>query len=154
MSEVHTYIETLKKIGINGIQIIQDGQEIGCFMKKEYKRQNQYSITKSFTSAAVGFAIEEGLFELNSKVCQLFDEAIKIEDPYWNMMEIRHLLTMTMGLETPILMGDSRKTLKESDWVSYVFRQKVTEKPGTVFQYNNAGPYLLGVLIQRKTEKI
>ena len=153
MSEVHTYIETLKKIGINGIQIIQDGQEIGCFMKKEYKRQNQYSITKSFTSAAVGFAIEEGLFELNSKVCQLFDEAIKIEDPYWNMMEIRHLLTMTMGLETPILMGDSRKTLKESDWVSYVFRQKVTEKPGTVFQYNNAGPYLLGVLIQRKTEK-
>ena len=80
MSEVHTYIETLKKIGINGIQIIQDGQEIGCFMKKEYKRQNQYSITKSFTSAAVGFAIEEGLFELNSKVCQLFDEAIKIED--------------------------------------------------------------------------
>lgn len=68
-------------------------------------------------------------------------------------MEIRHLLTMTMGLETPILMGDSRKTLKESDWVSYVFRQKVTEKPGTVFQYNNAGPYLLGVLIQRKTEK-
>ena len=77
MSEVHTYIETLKKIGINGIQIIQDGQEIGCFMKKEYKRQNQYSITKSFTSAAVGFAIEEGLFELNSKVCQLFDEAIK-----------------------------------------------------------------------------
>ena len=46
---------------------------------------------------------------------------------------------MTMGLETPILMGDSRKTLKESDWVSYVFRQKVTEKPGTVFQYNNAG---------------
>ena len=46
MSEVHTYIETLKKIGINGIQIIQDGQEIGCFMKKEYKRQNQYSITK------------------------------------------------------------------------------------------------------------
>ena len=37
MSEVHTYIETLKKIGINGIQIIQDGQEIGCFMKKEYK---------------------------------------------------------------------------------------------------------------------
>ena len=153
MSEIHTYIETLKKIGINGIQIIQDGQEIGCFMKKEYKRQNQYSITKSFTSAAVGFAIEEGLFELNSKVCQLFDEAIKIEDPYWNMMEIRHLLTMTMGLETPILMGDSRKTLKESDWVSYVFRQKVTEKPGTVFQYNNAGPYLLGVLIQRKTEK-
>ena len=46
MSEIHTYIETLKKIGINGIQIIQDGQEIGCFMKKEYKRQNQYSITK------------------------------------------------------------------------------------------------------------
>ena len=39
-----TIIETLKKIGINGIQIIQDGQEIGCFMKKEYKRQNQYSI--------------------------------------------------------------------------------------------------------------
>ena len=32
-----------------------------------------------------------------------------------------------------------------------MLRAPVIHKPGTVFQYNNAGPYLLGILIQRKT---
>ena len=35
-------------------------------------------------------------------------------------LSIRHLLTMTAGQQKPLLMGDSRKTLKETDWTSYV----------------------------------
>lgn len=151
--KVQTFDKTLEEISLNGIQIIQNGQETVCFVRKENERQNQYSVTKSFTSAAVGFAISEGLFELDSKVCELFDEGKEIKDTYWNMVKIRHLLTMTTGMEKPVLMGDSRKSLKEKDWVSYVFRQRVMRRPGTIFQYNNAGPYLLGVLIQRMTGK-
>ncbi len=33
----------------------------------------------------------------------------------------------------------------------YVLKAPVTHEPGTVFQYNNAGPYLLGILIERRT---
>lgn len=60
MSEVHTYIETLKKIGINGIQIIQDGQEIGCFMKKEYKRQNNILLRKVLPQRQLDLQLRRG----------------------------------------------------------------------------------------------
>ena len=56
---------------------------------------------------------------------------------------------MTQGFARPLLMGKERKLLLETDWVSYVCNCPVIHKPGTRFEYNNAGPYLLGVIIQR-----
>ena len=145
------YLEKVSDVGINGIQVIQNGQEIGCWMENEKQRQNQFSITKSFTSAAVGFAIHEGMFNLNTLICNLFEEADRVSGSHWKDMKIYNLLTMTMGVEYPLLMGNMRMNLTEKDWVTYIFRQNVIYKPGSVFQYNNAGPYLLSVLIQRKT---
>lgn len=50
-----------------------------------------------------------------------------------------------------MLMGAMRPKMVEKDWVKFVLNAKVVHEPGTVFQYNNAGPYLLGILVQRKT---
>lgn len=66
-------------------------------------------------------------------------------------MKLRHLITMSMGFENPMLMGAMRPKMVEKDWVKFVLNAKVVHEPGTVFQYNNAGPYLLGILVQRKT---
>ena len=144
-----TSFETLRGLSVNGIQILQRGQELGGYMDGTGGRQNQYSITKSITSAAVGIAISDGLFSLDDPVCMLLEEMRVSDKTYWHNVNVRHLLTMTIGLEKPLLMGDSRKQLREKDWVSYILEQKIVHKPGTKFQYNNAGPYLLGVLIQR-----
>ena len=141
--------ESLKNLSVNGIQILQKGKELGGFMEDMGGRQNQYSITKSITSAAVGIAISDGLLSLDDPVCVLLEEMRVSDKSYWRNVKVRHLLTMTMGLEKPLLLGDSRKRLKEKDWVSYILGQKVVHKPGTRFQYSNAGPYLLGVLLQR-----
>lgn len=59
-----------------------------------------YSVSKSFTSAIVGVAINRGLIHLDDKVLDYFPEmTIQNRDPWKEEMTIRDLLTMTAGLQ-------------------------------------------------------
>lgn len=144
-------LQEFNGLGLHGIQIIQDGKELFCAEKNPGARQNQYSITKSITSAAVGFAVSEGLFSLEDPVDYYFKEWESNLGSYGKDLKIKHLLTMTLGMESPVLMGDERVRMRGEDWISYVCRQPILWEPGSRFQYNNGGPYLLGVLIQKLT---
>ena len=114
--------------------------------------RNQFSVSKSFTGVAAGFAVEEGLFTLDDRVIDYFpDERPKTLTPQWEAMKVRHLCTLQLGFSGPYLMGYQRKTMKETDWVQFLFDQPLPDFPGRYFKYTNAGPYLLGVMIQRLT---
>ena len=115
-------------------------------------RQNQYSLSKSFTGTAAGFALAEGLFEMDTRISELLPDYMP-ENPCEALKElsVRHLLTMTAGQQRPLLMGDSRKTLKETDWTSYVLSVPFSDHPGRVFMYSNTGPYLISRIIEEKT---
>ena len=115
-------------------------------------RRNQYSASKSFTSIAVGIAQKEGLLSLDERICEAFSEDIP-ENPDENLQKatVRDLLTMALGQGKQYLMGGQRPLLEEKDWVKYVLKQPFTDEPGTKFLYNNAGPYLAGILVQRRS---
>ena len=53
-----------------------------------------FSVTKSLISTAVGFAIDEGLFHLNSGISEFFPEFEIPDSPEWNRITVRALLTM------------------------------------------------------------
>lgn len=136
---------------IRGMVIYQDGEQLLHYQPMPEMRQNQYSVTKSFTSTAVAFAVQEGMFSLDDHVLDHFKgDAPEQPSEFLKEMKLHHLITMSMGFESPMLMGIMRPQMVEKDWVKFVLRAKTAYKPGTVFQYNNAGPYLLGILIQRK----
>lgn len=141
-----------ENLAVRGLRVYRDGALIASYQPQPEERQNQYSGTKSFTSTACAFAIQEGLFTLDDYVLDHFrQDAPEAVSENLKQMRLRHLITMSMGFESPMLMGAQRPNMTEKDWVQYVLRAPVIHKPGTVFQYNNAGPYLLGILIQRKT---
>lgn len=141
-----------ENLAVRGLRVYRDGALIASYQPQPEERQNQYSGTKSFTSTACAFAIQEGLFTLDDSVLDHFrQDAPEAVSENLKQMRLRHLITMSMGFESPMLMGAQRPKMTEKDWVKYVLRAPVIHKPGTVFQYNNAGPYLLGILIQRKT---
>ena len=141
-----------ENLAVRGLRVYRDGALIASYQPQPEERQNQYSCTKSFTSTACAFAIQEGLFTLDDYVLDHFrQDAPETVSENLKQMQLRHLITMSMGFESPMLMGAQRPKMTEKDWVKYVLRAPVIHKPGTVFQYNNAGPYLLGILIQRKT---
>ena len=64
-----------------------------------------YSLTKSFMSTAVGFAVVEGLFGLDDLIVDLFPgQAPENPGPNLSRLKVRHLLTMTVGYEVePVL---------------------------------------------------
>ena len=141
-----------QNLAVRGMVVYQGGEIIGRYQPQPEQRQNQYSVTKSFTSTAAAFAVQEGMFSLDDYVLDHF-AADAPDAPSENLekMKLRHLITMSMGFESPMLMGAMRPKMAEKDWVRFVLHANVVHVPGTVFQYNNAGPYLLGMLVQRKS---
>lgn len=126
----------------------------GLVLSKDYDgdiRRNQYSASKSVTSLAVGIAVREGLLSLDEKLVDAFREDIPAE-PSENLQKatVRDLLTMGLGQAHGFLMGEQRPFLAEDDWVKYSLALPFDFVPGEKFVYNNVGPYLAGVLVQRR----
>lgn len=148
--KLQTFIEHTQKIPLLQMVVLQGGQEIA---RKEWEpeiRQNQYSASKSFTSAAVGIAVKEGLLRLDTRVADFFrDELPDHPSDALSELTLYHLLTMSVGQKEAHLMGTQRVRMAERDWVSYALRQEFSDIPGTRFLYNNVGPYLAGIMVQR-----
>ncbi|MFT6855855.1 MAG: CubicO group peptidase (beta-lactamase class C family) [Cyclobacteriaceae bacterium] len=105
-----------------------------------------HSVSKSFTSTAVGFAVKEELLSLDDLVVSFFPEKAP-KDPSWQWkeMRIRDLLTMNTGhLEEPRPLG-------QEDWVQFFLESEVELMPGTVFKYNSMATYILSAIIQKVT---
>lgn len=149
--ELQKFIDRTTKAGILGVKVTRHGEDIGKHLWDEECRRNVYSVSKSFTSAAAGIAIREGLLSLEEKLVDAFAEDIP-ENPgeYLCQATVRDLLTMCLGQETPGLMGVERPLYEEQDWVKMSLAFPFTCKPGTKFVYNNVGPYLAGMLVQRR----
>ena len=149
--DLQKFIKRVTSTGILGVVVTQNGEELGKYLWDEECRRNIYSASKSFTSAAVGIAVKEGLLTLEEKLVDAFADDIPQEPgEYLQQATVRDLLTMCLGQETPQLMGGQRPQYEEENWVRMALSFPFTDKPGTKFVYNNVGPYLAGVLVQRR----
>ena len=107
-----------------------------------------FSLSKSFTSTAVGFAVADGLFGLDDLVVDHFaDEAPAEPDENLRRMRVRHLLTMTTGnADDP-----TDRVVQTGNWVKAFLAEPVEHEPGTFFVYNTAGTHMLAALVQKVT---
>ena len=147
----HDFIFNLEGKRVTGVVLYQNGVKAEEYHFDDEHRRNQYSATKSFTALAVGIAEKEGILSLEEKIADCFPEALP-EKPSENLLAItvRDALSMSLGQDRAYLMGGERVHLKETDWVKYVLSGPVVNRPGSVFLYNNAGPYLAGRLVQKR----
>ena len=108
-----------------------------------------HSVSKTFTSTAVGFAIAEGLLSLDDRVVDLFPESLPahVSDTLAKVT-IRHLLTMNCGHgKDPT--GSIRNG--DGDWVKAFLEWPIDYEPGTCYCYNSLGTYLLSAAVQKVT---
>ena len=138
-------------LGLLGLKISQNGETLVHRIWDEECRRNVYSATKSFTACAVGFAASEGLLSLTEKLTDVFPEKLP-ESVSENLQKatVRDLLTMCLGQESGSLMGAQRPLYSEDNWVRLALSIPFPYEPGTHFVYNNVGPYLAGILVQRR----
>jgi CubicO group peptidase (beta-lactamase class C family) len=107
-----------------------------------------YSLSKSFTSTAVAFAVEEGLLSLDDTVLSHFPEFdADITDPRSRSMLVRHVLAMSSGHNEETF--DRALDLDPNDLVRGFLLLPPENDPGTVFAYNQPCTYSVARIIQR-----
>jgi len=105
-----------------------------------------YSLSKSFTSTAVGLAIAEGKLSLDDEVLKFFpDDAPAKPDDHLKAMRISDLLRMSTGHQTEPPRPPDRV------WTKVFLSQPVPHKPGTHFLYNTSATYMLSAIVQKAT---
>ena len=107
------------------------------------------SVSKTFTSTAVGFAISEGLLNLEDKIVDIFPESVPEQPQEWlSQITIRNLLTMNSGHGT-----DPTYAVRsgEEDWVKAFMEWPLDYEPGTCYCYNSLGTYVLSAAVQKVT---
>ena len=105
-----------------------------------------HSLSKSFTSTAVGLAVAEGKLSIDDTVLSFFPDDVP-ETPSDNLkkMRIRDLLTMSTGHQTQPTFNS------ETPWVKTFLEHPVPHKPGTHFQYNSPATYMCSAIVQKVT---
>lgn len=113
-----------------------------------------FSLSKSFTSTAVGFLVSEGRLSVDDRVLDIFpDEAPGEPGERLRSLRVRHLLTMTTGHD-PDPTGTVRAAGPEAgqrSWVKSFLAQPLVHEPGTHFVYNSLATYMLSAIVQRIT---
>ncbi len=147
--ELQGFENKARPIGVLGVKISQGGEAIAHKTWDEECRRNVYSASKSVTSCAVGFAVQEGLLSLEERLVDAFAQDLP-ETVSENLEHatVRDLLTMCLGQARGELMGAQRPLYQERDWVKLALSFPFTDAPNTKFVYNNVGPYLAGMLVQ------
>ena len=117
--------------------------------------KNIYSHTKSYTSTAVGIAIDEGKLSLDTKLVDLFPEYLEFavsEDI--NKIKLSHILTMSSGFGKPYLMGDERRAgVGFPDYMKYMFSRPIIDEPGSKFVYSTADSHLAARMVEKAVGK-
>jgi CubicO group peptidase (beta-lactamase class C family) len=108
-----------------------------------------FSLTKSFTSTAVGMAVSEGLLSVDDFIVSFFPELVpKRIGKNLAAMRVRHLLSMSTGhLKEPDMGRRSAK--KGANWVKAFLAAAVGHVPGKPFLYNSAASHVLSAIVQK-----
>jgi CubicO group peptidase (beta-lactamase class C family) len=146
------FIDQLEKEidAVHSFMILRHGKVISQGWWDPYGPEiphTMHSLSKSFTSTAIGFAIQEELISLDDLVISFFPEKVP-ENPgwHWNEMRIRDLLTMNTGH-----IREPRPGKNDEDWIRIFLESDVELMPGTHFLYNSMATYMLSAIIQKVT---
>lgn len=105
-----------------------------------------YSMSKSVTSTAVGFAVSEGLLNLNDRVVQFFPEYTMSKRPFNRMLTVRMLLTMHSDKLITVLDEKEHK-----DWVNSFLGATFLLPPNTKFNYISENTFMLSAIVSKVT---
>lgn len=108
----------------------------------------EYSQSKSLVALAVGFAAQDKLLDLDDPIGKYFEkETANIPDPAMAAQTVRQMLMMS----TP-KAGEYWFSARTDDRVAHYFKTtRTTAAPGSRFQYDSTGSFVLGALVERLT---
>ena len=152
---IHALLESTSEIdSLHSLMILRHGKVVaeGWWAPYTANRVHKlYSLSKSFTSTAVGMAIAEGKMSLDDTVISFFPEHAPAEPSYQlKNMRVRDLLSMSTGHDREALKQFSF-TETEGPLTKAFLHLPVAYKPGTHFLYNTPATYMCSAIVQKVT---
>ena len=118
-----------------------------------------FSMAKSFASALVGIAINEGRIKSVDEPITIYIPELLEKDERFKSITIRHLMTMSSGIKYE--EGGNLPWSEEADDTKTYYATNLRElalkncriegKPSEYFEYNNYNPLLVGMILERST---
>jgi CubicO group peptidase (beta-lactamase class C family) len=144
-------LEALPGVEPHSLMILRHGRVIADAWWSPYAPSTPhllYSLSKSFTSTAVAFAVAEGLMGLDDTVVSHFPEfEADITDPASRSIRVRHLLAMASGHREETVQR--ARQIDPDDLVRGFLMIPPDEDPGTLFCYNQPCTYTLAAIVQK-----
>ncbi|MBC7826626.1 MAG: serine hydrolase, partial [Chitinophagaceae bacterium] len=140
---------------LHGFVFLRHGKIIADGWSTPYAdslKHTMYSTSKSFTSTAIGFAVNERKLTVNDKVISFFPDDLPANTGnFLKNLTIKHLLTMTVGHAT----DPTGAIIPKAGWVKSFLATPIADTPGTKFLYNSMATFMLSAIIQKVTgEKV
>jgi CubicO group peptidase (beta-lactamase class C family) len=123
-------------------------------------KHDMRSASKSVISLLVGIAIDRKLIaSADEPAIKFFPEYAVVKSPGWDQITLRHLLTMSSGMQWDENRSwkdpknDEPHLSNEADPIRYILSKPIAKPPDTVWTYNGGGTDLLGNIIERVSGK-
>jgi CubicO group peptidase (beta-lactamase class C family) len=142
-----------RSVECHSIMVVHRGQVVveGWWAPYSAERPHLlYSLTKSFTSVAVGLAISDGLLSLDDRVVDVLPDHVPDDvSEQGRRITVHHLLSMTAGHDPDSL--EEAWQLEPYDLVKGFLRVPFAAPEGTRHSYDNSTTYLLARMVERVT---
>lgn len=150
----------MRIVNLHSIMVVKDGAVVLEKWFGDYtpdQPHTMFSVSKTFTSMAVGMVIDEGKLTLDAPVASFFPDKVVPENPC--TATVKDLLMMAGGHDTDptlqVIDADARKmsiNLKEgADAAGAFFAHPFVHAPGTYFWYDSLCSYLLSAIVTKVT---
>lgn len=140
---------------LHSFMLVRHGQVVAECWWTPYDAQTPhmfYSLSKSFTSTAVGIAIAEGKMSVNDEVLKAFaDEAPAEPSANLKAMRVRDLLRMQAGHQGEASFFKDGSGAAGDTWTKRFLDHPVTFKPGTRFVYNTPATFMAAAMVEKAT---
>lgn len=138
-----------KKLGLQSFTVVRHDKVCAQGFFKPYSKDIPhvlYSMSKSVTSTAIGFAVSEGLINLNDRVSDFFSEYPMSKRPFNRMITVRMLLTMHTDKLITVL-----EEKENTDWINNFMGATFLLPPNTKFNYISENTFMLSAIISKVT---
>lgn len=144
---------------VSSLVTVKDGVIIDEYYKNGYDENSTFDIhscSKSFTSALIGIAIQQGYLGGVEDLLSDYLPQVKELEGTKKDLTLRHLLTQTSGLEWYEWGGSISNWVEfrtAKNWVDYILGRRQVARPGEVFNYSTGNTHLLAAALEAATGK-
>lgn len=152
---IHAFLDALaaQKMEVHSFMLMRHGRVVAEGWWAPYERSlrhSLYSLSKSFTSTAIGLLVADGKLNVVDKVASIFpDDLPATVSENLAAVRVKDLLTMSVGhAKDPTF-----EMIKSENWLRAFLAWPVEHSPGTHFVYNSGATYTLSAIVQKRTGK-